>query len=162
MPYQYVPGYQPYPYQPPMPDQLAQLRQTQFQPIAQPVVQPPQMQQPPQNQPASNGIIWCQGEEGAKGFLVAAGNSVMLMDSESSTFYIKSTDASGMPQPLRIFDYTERTATPKITAPANMPPNVEFATKAEVEALAARLDALTSKDTAKTTRKSVKEDTDNA
>ncbi len=158
----YFGGYQPGYYQPPMPDQLAQLRQNQFQPIAQPVVQPPQMQQPQQNQPTSNGIIWCQGEEGAKGFLVAAGNSVMLMDSESSTFYIKSTDASGMPQPLRIFDYTERTATPKITAPANMPPNVEFATKAEVEALAARLDALTSKDTAKTTRKSVKEDTDNA
>lgn len=87
---------------------------------------------------------------------------MMLMDSESSTFYIKSTDASGMPQPLRIFDYTERTATPKIAAPANMPPNVEFATKAEVEALAARLDALTSKDTAKPARKSEKEDTDNA
>ena len=84
------------------------------------------------------------------------------MDSESSTFYIKSTDASGMPQPLRIFDYTERTATPKITTSANMLPNVEFATKAEVEALAARLDALTSKDTAKTARKSVKEDADNA
>ena len=87
---------------------------------------------------------------------------MMLMDSESSTFYIKSTDASGMPQPLRIFDYTERTATPKSATPANMPPNVEFATKAEVEALAARLDALTIKDTAKPARKSAKEDTDNA
>ena len=43
-----------------------------------------------------------------------------------------------------------------------MPPNVEFATKAEVEALAARLDALTSKDTAKPAKKSAKEDTDNA
>jgi hypothetical protein len=32
------------------------------------------------------------------------------MDSEESVFYIKSTDQSGMPQPLRIFDYTERTA----------------------------------------------------
>ena len=41
----YFGGYQPGYYQPPMPDQLAQLRQTQFQPIAQPVVQPPQMQQ---------------------------------------------------------------------------------------------------------------------
>ena len=62
----YFGGYQPGYYQPPMPDQLAQLRQNQFQPIAQPVVQPPQMQQPQQNQPTSNGIIWCQGEEGAK------------------------------------------------------------------------------------------------
>lgn len=41
---------------------------------------------------------------------MAAGNSVLLLDSESQCFYIKSTDTSGMPQPLRIFDYTERTA----------------------------------------------------
>lgn len=33
----------------------------------------------------------------------------MLMDSESSVFYIKTVDASGMPLPLRIFDYSERT-----------------------------------------------------
>lgn len=33
----------------------------------------------------------------------------MLMDSDSNTFFIKSADASGMPLPLRIFDYTERT-----------------------------------------------------
>ena len=31
------------------------------------------------------------------------------MDSENNVFYIKSSDASGMPLPLRIFDYTERT-----------------------------------------------------
>ena len=49
----------------------------------------------------------------------------MLMDSEENVFYIKSTDASGMPLPLRIFDYKERTATnnsinpviPQITEP---------------------------------------------
>ena len=33
----------------------------------------------------------------------------MLMDSESQCFYLKSADASGMPLPLRVFDYTERT-----------------------------------------------------
>ena len=46
MPYQYVPGYQPYPYQPPMPDQLAQLRGAQYQPMPQqmPQVQPQQAQ----------------------------------------------------------------------------------------------------------------------
>ena len=32
----------------------------------------------------------------------------MLMDSETQTFYIKTADASGMPQPLRVFDYKER------------------------------------------------------
>lgn len=55
------------------------------------------------------GIVWVQGEAGAKSYLVAAGQSVLLMDAESSTFYIKSTDASGMPMPLRVFDYKERT-----------------------------------------------------
>lgn len=77
----------------------------------QPVVQQPQMQQQVQQpQQNDNGILWVQGEAGAKSWAVAPGKSVMLMDSESNTFYIKSSDASGMPMPLRIFDYTERTS----------------------------------------------------
>lgn len=56
----------------------------------------------------SNGIVWVQGEAGAKSFLVAPNQSVLLMDSESNVFYIKSSDASGMPMPLRTFDYQER------------------------------------------------------
>lgn len=56
------------------------------------------------------GIIWVQGESGAKSYLVGAGNSVLLMDSEQSRFYIKSTDASGMPAPLRVFEYSEISA----------------------------------------------------
>ena len=56
----------------------------------------------------NNGIIWVQGRAGANAFLVAPNASVMLMDSDEKVFYIKSADASGMPQPLRIFDYTER------------------------------------------------------
>lgn len=68
--------------------------------------QPQMMQQPQVN---DNGILWVQGEAGAKSWAVAPGKSVMLMDSESNTFYIKSSDNSGMPMPLRIFDYTERT-----------------------------------------------------
>lgn len=61
----------------------------------------------PQQQ-TSNPIIWVQGEAGAKSYLVAPGQSVLLMDSESNVFYIKSSDPSGMPMPLRTFDYTER------------------------------------------------------
>ena len=58
-------------------------------------------------QPTQNGIVWVQGEAGAKSYLVGAGQSVLLMDSESSRFYIKSTDSSGMPMPLRTFEYKE-------------------------------------------------------
>lgn len=65
----------------------------------------PSYQQP--QQPTSS-LIWVQGEAGAKSYLVGAGQSVLLMDAEGSTFYIKSTDASGMPMPLRVFDYKER------------------------------------------------------
>jgi hypothetical protein len=66
----------------------------------------------PQNaqQQQNNPLTWVQGEAAAKAYPVASGQSVLLMDSEDSTFYIKSTDPNGMPQPLRIFDYTERTA----------------------------------------------------
>ena len=56
---------------------------------------------------SSNGITWVQGEAGAKAYPVAAGTSMLLMDSEAENFYIKSTDASGMPQPLRKFEYKE-------------------------------------------------------
>ena len=62
------------------------------------------VQQPQQN---SNGILWVSGEVGAKSYLVAPGTSVLLMDSESEKFFIKSTDVSGMPQPLRTFEYHE-------------------------------------------------------
>lgn len=132
-----------------MPDRLTQLRQGQYQ---------QQMTQPAQQN--SGGILWVQGEEGAKGYLVAAGNSVMLMDSENSTFYIKSTDASGMPLPLRIFDYTERTMAPKTHSAASQAPGVEYVTWQEFDALAARMEALAAKETAKP-KKTVKEDTGN-
>lgn len=57
--------------------------------------------------PQDTGIIWVQGESGAKAFPVQNGKSVVLFDSESEHFFIKTTDMSGMPQPLRIFSYKE-------------------------------------------------------
>ena len=62
----------------------------------------------PAFQDKKDGINWVQGEAGAKSFFVPSGQTAMLMDSEESVFYIKSVDASGMPLPLRIFDYKER------------------------------------------------------
>lgn len=68
---------------------------------------PTNYQVPQQPVQTSTDIIWVQGEAGAKAYPVQAGRSVLLMDSESSLFYIKTTDVSGMPQPLRIFSYEE-------------------------------------------------------
>lgn len=121
-------GYYP---SPPMPDQLAQYRQNYQMP-----------QTPAQPVQQSAPIIWVQGEEGAKAYMVAAGNSVLLMDSENSVFYIKATDASGMPQPLRIFDYSERAAQAKTPVQTS---NTEYVTRAELNAITARLDAMEQK-----------------
>jgi hypothetical protein len=119
-------------YYPPMQDQLAQLRSQPYMP-----------QQPAQQAPAQNGggIIWVQGEAAAKSYPVSPGSGVLLMDSESLTFYLKSADASGMPS-MRIFDYTER------TAPRQAEPSVqssEYVTREDFNVLVARVDALTKK-----------------
>lgn len=99
MPYpnQYTPQY-PYPYQPQVPvpmDNLSQLRAQQYQ--------IPQMQQPPQT---NQGLLWVQGEAAARSYLVAPNSTVLLMDSDTSRFYIKSADNAGMPS-LRVFEYSE-------------------------------------------------------
>lgn len=90
--------------------------QQSYQTISQPqglyqpqAIQATQYQMPQSTVPQNNNsIVWVQGEAGAKSYLVAPGQSVLLMDSETSTFYIKSSDSSGMPLPLRTFDYSER------------------------------------------------------
>lgn len=94
---------------------------------------------PAQREPAQvgndSGILWVQGEAGAKSFPVAPGKSVMLMDSESQTFYIKSADVSGMPLPLRAFDYSERFA----SAEPVVAPGADYVTREELEARLAEL-----------------------
>lgn len=98
--------------QPPM-DRLAQLQAQQYQGMAGTQMSLPQ--QPNQS------LLYVQGEAAAKSWMVGAGQSVLLMDSENPVFYIKSADASGIPLPLRVFDYAERTQ--------NMPQNAPQATQ---------------------------------
>lgn len=93
-PASYQPVYQqnPYPYGQPMPQQS-----NNYYPQN-------SYAQPAQN---TNGITWVQGEAAAKAYPVAPGQNALLMDSEGECFYIKSTDATGMPLPLRTFEYHE-------------------------------------------------------
>lgn len=84
-------------------------------------------------------IQWVQGESGAKSFPVGANSTALLMDSETQKFYIKTVDASGMPQPLRSFRYEEIKEV--ATSPAPAKPNVEYVTKAEFEKAIAELSA---------------------
>jgi hypothetical protein len=57
----------------------------------------------------NTGIVWVQGEAGAKSYLVAPNTTVQLWDSENPVIYLKSADASGMPS-MKILDYTVRGA----------------------------------------------------
>ena len=91
----------------------------------------PTVQQPTQQ---NNGIIWVQGEAAAKSYPVAAGQSMLLMDSENSTFYIKSTDQSGMPLPLRVFDYTERQNDATTNSSIVTQKNTDYVSRSEFDA----------------------------
>ena len=63
--------------------------------------------QPVPQQGQLGAINWVQGEVGARSVPVPAGQKVLLMDSETNVFYVKSSDTTGMPLPLRIFEYKE-------------------------------------------------------
>ena len=110
-------GYQPNYYQPPMQDQLGQLRQQQY----------PQQQQ---------SIIWVTGEQEAMGYLVAPNSAVALWDSSSPTIYLKQADASGKPT-MKTYDLVERRPVQVQKAP-----EIEYATRADLEALAKKTDTL--------------------
>lgn len=104
-----------------------------------------QNQYMPQTQ-QQNGLIWVQGIEAAKSYPVSAGQSVLLMDSESNAFFIKTADASGMPLPLRVFDYTERTANnaPKTVQETHTEPSIDlsaYVTRDELESRIAQIRA---------------------
>ena len=91
----YYPTFQPYGYQ----DQLNQLRNGNMMPNPMPY-------QMPMNRPDPTGLNWVQGEAGAKSWFVNPGATVLLMDSESMRFYLKSADMNGVPA-MRTFEYNE-------------------------------------------------------
>lgn len=106
----------------------------QYQPIS-----PVSAQNNAQNQ--QNGLIWVQGEAGAKSYLVAPNCTVQLWDSESQTIYLKSADASGMPS-MRVLDYTIRESAqnapilPVKGAGGDLP---DYATKDDLKAVLTRI-----------------------
>ena len=58
-----------------------------------------------QNQPQSS-LIWVNGEDGAKNYPVAKGNTILLLDAEDSLFYLKSIDLTGVVS-IRKFKFDE-------------------------------------------------------
>lgn len=93
---QMFPSY-PQAYPQPYSDRLAQL-QAQYQQAM------PQITQQPVT--GGQGVLWVQGDAGAKAYMMAPNTTVFLMDSEAQRFYLKTTDNSGVPT-LRTFEYSE-------------------------------------------------------
>lgn len=104
-----------------------------------------QMQQPQQNnQPAGNqGFVWVQGEAGAKAYPVAAGNSVLLMDSENPVLYMKSTDISGRPLPIETYDLVKRDEKPII--PQVQQPQIDMSQYVTISDLESKVEELVNK-----------------
>lgn len=105
--------------------------------VAQSVHSPMQGYQNPMNQmnqaqqQNTAGIVWVQGEAGAKAFSnLRPDIPVALWDSEDPVIYIKSIDNTGKPS-MTILDYTERSASDEKQAEAK----VEYATKEYVDNL---------------------------
>lgn len=110
-------------------DRLAQLQAQQCQSVPQ----------------ANQGLLWVQGEAGAKSYLVAPNTTVLLMDSEGSRFYLKSTDGAGMPS-LRTFEYKEvlqDASQAQQSAQINL--DDKYVTRNEYEALQARYEEMADK-----------------
>ena len=102
-----------------------------YQPVyPAPIVQTPQAQ----NQ---QGLIWVQGEQAAKSYLVVPNTTVQLWDSEEKVIYLKSADASGMPS-MKVLEY-------KIRGEEEAKPAPEYVTKADFDALSEKVKELAAK-----------------
>lgn len=101
-----------------------------------PTVQNNQVQQ------QNNNIIYVQGIEGAKSYLVGSNNTVILWDSDNPVIYVKSADASGRPN-IKILDYTVRDSEPNQIPLIDK--KVEYATTEELKRLESQIMALQSK-----------------
>ena len=71
-------------------------------------MQQQQVQQMPQQQPAQTGMQWqavfVKNESETNGIKPDPGKSIIFIDTEKDTVYIKSTDVSGNEMPMCIYD----------------------------------------------------------
>lgn len=109
----------------------------------QPVYSQYQFQPQTQTQSQANsGIIWVQGEAGAKAYIVAPNTTIQLWDSDAQVIYLKSADASGMPS-LKILDYTIRDQKQtKLPTEAPKQDLSNYVTKDEFDTIVAKYDSL--------------------
>ena len=119
----YYPPYQGGYYTPNVPDQLAQLRQSQLVQSMQQAAQLAQPQPPMQTGVGNiqNGIIWVSGKQEADAYYVTANSAVALWDANNPVIYLRKADSTGKPSTI-VDDLVERT-----DIPAPLPqPQVDF------------------------------------
>ena len=82
---------------------------TPYNPLYQQQQMPSNTFQYQQNQTGQgkNNIIWVKGKEDAKAMQLQPNSIVILLDSETNKFYIKTTDQIGLGK-LRVFEYNEK------------------------------------------------------
>jgi hypothetical protein len=80
----------------------------------------------------NNGITWVQGIEGAKAYQLNPNSNVILLDSESDRFYIKTSDNIGMCN-LRVFNFQEVTNNPVSEAQKQEVDLSNYVTKEELQ-----------------------------
>lgn len=75
------------------------------------VVYPQQNYQNSQSFSQNTNITFVNGMEGAKAFQLSPNSNVLLMDSDNSKFYVKSTDNLGVPK-ISSYSFSEDTNLP--------------------------------------------------
>lgn len=70
------------------------------------------LQQPQQQ--TSLLTVFVDSDAEVNDYPVAAGTTVQLISFKMGKFYLKSTATNGVPQPIRVFSFTEETKAPEI------------------------------------------------
>ena len=86
-----------------------------------------------QPQQTNSGFQWVQGESAAKAFHVDPGQTVLLMDSDNPVLYLKSTDVSGRPTPMVIYDLVERKEQPVVNNMVEKIDLSEYVKRSDIE-----------------------------
>ena len=85
-------------------------QQPYIQPMNMPIPQQSYSPSPQQQSQSAQGIIWVDGEVGAKAFQMPqgwpAGTPIPLWDTNDTVIYLKSINQMGMPNPLSKIHYT--------------------------------------------------------
>ena len=155
MPYNYM-NYQNTPQfqnQQQMPNNYYQ--QPQMQAPMNPIPQQPQQRAPQTQSPPINGFVWVRDRAECSSYLVAPGESMLLMNSELPELYLVSRDASGKYNPTEVYalvrqDTQQRPiqtqAQPQPQQPVQQIDTSQFVTVSDVEKIVqSRIDKLLKK-----------------